>query len=70
MNAYQARKYAIQATRGQLRFVCVDPITASEKDIEFAASEADPKFCEIASDNQWKLFIREFKKWQRSAKNG
>lgn len=65
MKANEIRQDAISATRGQLRFVGADPITATEKDIEFAASDARPGFCNTASDNQWKLFIREFKKWQK-----
>lgn len=65
MNAQQKRQDAISATRGQLRFSGVNPISANEFDIESAANEVRPEFCKTVSDNQWKLFIREFKKWQR-----
>jgi hypothetical protein len=65
MNAKQIREDAIRATRGQIRFVGSDPITASEFDIEMACSEVRPEFANDASENQWKLFIREFKKWQK-----
>lgn len=68
MNAKQERRYTISATRGQLRFVGVDPVTATVFDIESAANEVNPSFCQSASDSQWKLFIREFKKWQRGQK--
>lgn len=65
MNAKEIRQQAIQATRGHMRVNGMNPIDATEKDIEFAVSDADVEFSKTASDNQWKLFVREFKKWQR-----
>lgn len=65
MNAKQTRRDAIRATRGQMRFTGTDPKSASAFEIEAACSEVRPEFCKSASDNQWKLFICEFKKWQR-----
>jgi len=69
MNGQQTRQDAVRATRGQLRFIGIDPVTASAFDIESAANEVRPEFCQNVSDNQWKLFIREFKKWQRGIRN-
>jgi hypothetical protein len=48
-----------------MRFAGTDPKSASCFEIEAACSEVRPEFCKSVSDNQWKLFIREFKKWQR-----
>jgi len=48
-----------------MRFTGTDPKSASAFEIEAACSEVRPEFCKSASDNQWKLFICEFKKWQR-----
>lgn len=64
----QTRQDAISAVRGQLRHVGVDPTTATEFQIELALSEVRPEFQVNASDAQWKLFMQEFKKWQRSQK--
>ena len=65
MSAKQIREYAISATRGQLRFCGVDPKTADKFQIESALNEAAPNFAQIASDNQYKLFMQEFRKWQK-----
>ena len=65
MNAQEKRQHAIQATRGHMRVQGINPTTATAKDIEFAVSEADAEFSEEATDNQWKLFIAEFKKLQK-----
>ena len=65
MNAQEIRTDAIRATRGQLRFVGVEPQTATPYEIEAACNEVRPEFAKHASDNQWKLFISEFKRWQK-----
>lgn len=64
MNAKQIRQNAISATRGQLRFCGVEPKTANKFQIELALNEASPAFARNASDNQFKMFMRDFKRWQ------
>lgn len=66
MNAKQTRQDVISATRGQIRFSGGDPKTANKFQIEAAANEVRPMFCAQASDNQWKLFMVEFHKWQEA----
>lgn len=66
MSAKQIRQDAIRATRGQLRFVGADPKTASAYDIEAALNEARPEFARNVSGNQFNLFMREFRRWQRT----
>lgn len=65
MNAKQIRQDAISATRGQLRHCQCDPKTATSFEIEGALNAVRPHFARNASDNQFKLFMSEFRKWQR-----
>lgn len=65
MNAKQIRQDAISATRGQLRYCQCDPKTATNFDIENALNAVRPNFARNASDNQFELFMREFRNWQR-----
>lgn len=65
MNAQETRQDAIRATRGQMRRAGGDPKTATAYEIEMVCDEVRQEFANNCSDNQWKLFIREFKKWQR-----
>ena len=65
MNAKQTRQDAISATRGQLRHCQCDPKLANNFEIESALNAVRPNFAQTASDNQFNLFMREFRKWQK-----
>ena len=70
MNAATRREIAMRAVRAQLRALGIDPATATAYDIEAVISDmpADTvagAFYRDASDNQWRLFLREFRAWQR-----
>lgn len=66
------REIAVRATRAQMRALGIDPARAAEYDIEAVISDMPDNtmagaFYRDASDNQWKLFLRDFRRWQRSS---
>ena len=72
----EARKIALGATRSYLRKQGIDPGTAGVEDALKALDDLQnaypgkicAKFSEFASITQIKLFIRDWKKWLREAK--
>ena len=65
MNAKQIRQDAISATRGQIRHCGSDPKFSDNYEIEEALNAVRPSFATNASNNQFKMFMQEFRKWQR-----
>lgn len=70
MTTTTRREIAIRAVRAQLRALGIDPVTATAYDVEAVISDMPAAtlagaFYRDASDNQWRLFLREFRAWQR-----
>ncbi len=68
MNAKDRREHAVRSVWYRIENAGNDPTRTDDYTLDLVCQEVAPTFIHEASDNQWKLFLREFHSRQSNEK--